>query len=57
MDMGLIAGTITSLRFAGDIAKSFLSLKSMSEVQSKVIELQNAILSAQGNAMEANSQQ
>ncbi len=57
MDMGLITGTITSLRFAGDIAKSFLSLQSMTEVQGKVIELQSAILSAQGSAMEANSQQ
>ncbi len=57
MDMGLITGTITSLRFAGDIAKSFLSLQSMAEVQGKVIELQSAILSAQSNAMEANSQQ
>jgi hypothetical protein len=57
MDMGLITGTITSLRFAGDIAKSFLSLQSMGEVQNKVIELQSAILSAQSSAMEANSQQ
>jgi hypothetical protein len=57
MDMGLITGTITSLRFAGDIAKSFLSLQSMTEVQGKVIELQSAILSAQSSAMEANSQQ
>jgi hypothetical protein len=57
MDIGLVTGTITSLRFAGDIAKSFLSLRSMEEVQGKVIELQSAILSAQASAMEANSQQ
>lgn len=57
MDMSLITGTITSLRFAGDIAKSFLSLQSMAEIQGKVIELQSAILSAQGSAMEANAQQ
>jgi len=57
MDMTTITGTITSLRFAADIAKSFLNLRSLTEIQGKVIELQSAILSAQSSAMEANAEQ
>ncbi len=57
MDMTLITGTITSLRFAADIAKSFLELKSITEIQGKVIDLQSAILSAQSSAMESNAEQ
>lgn len=57
MDMTLIQGTITSLKFAGDIAKGLLELKSLTDVQGKVIELQSAILSAQSNALSANADQ
>ena len=57
VDMALLKGTITSLKLAGDIAKSFLELKSLSEVQTKVIELQSIILSAQSSALEANAHQ
>ena len=57
MDMSLIQGTITGLKTASDIAKSFLELKSISDVQGKVIELQSAILSAQSSALAANSDQ
>lgn len=57
MDMSLIQGTISGLKIAGDIAKSFLELKSISDVQAKVIELQSAILSAQGSALSANADQ
>jgi len=57
MDMALIGGTISSLRLAGDIAKSFLQLKTMAEVQGKVIELQSVILAAQSSALEANAAQ
>jgi hypothetical protein len=57
VDMSLIQGTISSLKFAGDIAKSFLELKTISEVRGKVIELQNAILSAQNSALAANATQ
>jgi hypothetical protein len=57
MDMSLIQGTTSGLKIAGDIAKSFLELKSISDVQGKVIELQSAILSAQGSALSANADQ
>lgn len=55
--MSLIQGTISGLKIAGDIAKSFLELKSISEIQGKVVELQRAILSAQCSALESNSAQ
>ena len=57
MDITLIQGTISGLKLAGDIAKSILELKSMSDVQSSVIELQSAILAAQSSALSANADQ
>ena len=57
MDLSLIQGTITGLKVASDIAKGFLEIKSMAEVQGKVIELQSSILSAQSNALAANADQ
>jgi hypothetical protein len=57
MDMTLIQGTITGLKTAADIAKSLMELKSISDVQAKVIELQTAILSAQSSALSANADQ
>lgn len=57
MDITLIQNTISGLKLAGDIAKSFLDLKSISEIQGKVIELQSAILSAQSSALSANAAQ
>lgn len=57
MDMQLIQGTIASLKFAGDVAKSLLELKTLTDVQGKVIELQSAILSAQSSALSANAEQ
>jgi len=56
-DIALIQGAITGLKTAGDIAKSFLQLKSLADVQGKVIELQSAILSAQSSALAAQSEQ
>ncbi|MDT3669110.1 MAG: hypothetical protein ROZ37_02125 [Aromatoleum sp.] len=57
MDLSLIQGTISGLQVASDMAKGFLEVKSMAEVQGKVIELQSAILSAQSSALAANSDQ
>src|SRR3954463_13080578 len=57
MDYSLIQGTITSLKTASDLARGFLDLKSMTDVQAKVIELQSIILSAQSSALAANSEQ
>jgi len=44
MDMPLIQGTISGFNVVRDIAKSLFELKSMSDVQAKVVELQSAIL-------------
>jgi hypothetical protein len=57
MAMSLIQGTISSLKLAGDITKSLLELKSISNFQAKAIELQGAILSAQDSARAANAHQ
>ncbi|MDL1988938.1 MAG: hypothetical protein LWX08_15085, partial [Deltaproteobacteria bacterium] len=57
MDTILIQGTISGLKTAADIAKSMINLKSMSDVQSKVVELQSSILAAQSSALSANAEQ
>ena len=57
MDTGMIQGTIAGLKLAGDIAKGLLDLKSLTDVQGKVIELQSTILSAQSSALSANAAQ
>jgi len=56
MDASLIPSVISGLKVAGDMAKGLLELKSITDVQGKVIELQSAILSAQGSAMSANAE-
>ena len=56
-DMTLIQGAITGLKIASDIAKGFIKLKSMAEVQALTIELQSAILAAQSSAFAAHSEQ
>jgi hypothetical protein len=57
MDMTLITGTVSGLKAASDIAKSFLDIKKLSDINGKVVELQSVILSAQSSAIEANSAQ
>jgi hypothetical protein len=57
MDISIFQGTITGLKLAGDIAKSLFELKSISDVQAKVVELQSVILSAQNSALAANTHQ
>ena len=57
MDMTLIQGTISGLKLVSDLAKSLLELKSVSEIQGKVVELQSAILSAQSSALSSNAAQ
>jgi len=56
-DMALIQGAVTGLKTAADIAKGFLNLHTMAEVQGKVIDLQSAILTAQSSALAAQSDQ
>jgi rubrerythrin len=55
--ISLIQSTISGLKLAGDITKSFLELKSISEVQGRVIQLQSVILSAQSSALSAQAHQ
>ena len=57
VDLMTIQGAVLSLKTASDIAKGFLHLQSMAEVQGKVIDLQSAILEAQSNALAAQSEQ
>lgn len=57
MDLAIIQGTVTGLKAAFDIAKGMADLKTMSEVQGKVIELQQVIMSAQSSAIAANAEQ
>ena len=57
MAMSLIQGTVSGFKLASDIAKSLLELKTISEVQAKVVDLQSAILSAQNSALAANAHQ
>lgn len=53
IDVGSITSAVSSLKMAGEIAKSLIELKSISEVQGKVIELQSQILIAQQSAFAA----
>ena len=48
-----LQGAVLSLKAASDIAKGFLHLNSLADVQGKVIELQEAILAAQSSALTA----
>ena len=57
MDMTLIQGTLTGLKTAFELTKAMSDVKTMSEVQAKVIEMQQVILEAQSSAMAANADQ
>ena len=57
IDVGSIQAAVTSLKTATDIAKGFLDLRNLSEVQGKVVELQAEILAAQTSALAAQSDQ
>ena len=57
IDMGSIAAALGGLKTAGEIAKSILELRSDADRQTKVIELQSAILAAQTSAIAAQSDQ
>jgi hypothetical protein len=53
VDATSIAAGISGLKAAFDITKGILELKTMTDVRSKVIELQQVILSAQNDAIGA----
>jgi len=57
MDMGTIAAAANSLKVAGDIATGLISLKTMSEVQAKAIELNQKLITAQHDIFSANAAQ
>ena len=57
MDMGLIAGTASSLRVAADITKGLIALDKAVDVKQKAIELQGIILDVQQSLFVAHTQQ
>jgi hypothetical protein len=54
VDIAAIAGLVSSLKAAGEITKAMVGLRDATMIQSKVIELNGIILSAQSSALEAN---
>jgi len=57
MDLGAIQGMLVSLKAATDVSKALFDLKVTADVQTKIIDLQGALLAAQSSALEAvNSQ-
>ncbi|MEN9659185.1 MAG: hypothetical protein RL571_2650 [Pseudomonadota bacterium] len=57
MDMTAVQAMMGSLKAATDISKALFDLRTTAEVQGKVIEIQNALLSAQSSALEATNAQ
>lgn len=55
--MGSIGAALGSLKAAGEIAKSLIDLHDATKINSKVIELQSVILSAQSGALDAQAAQ
>src|ERR1700731_4790349 len=57
IDLTMIAEAVTSLKTASEIAKTLIGLKETSAIQTKVVELNGIILSAQSSALAAQSNQ
>lgn len=57
VDIASIAGALSALQTAGEIAKGMIGLSDTAKIQGKVIELQSAILAAQSNALSAQAEQ
>jgi hypothetical protein len=57
VDITAIAGLVSSLKAATDISKAMVGLRDGALIQSKVIELQGVILTAQQSALSAQSDQ
>lgn len=57
MDITAVQSMMVSLKAATDIAKGLFELKITTDVQSKVIEIQSALLSAQSSALAATNAQ
>jgi hypothetical protein len=56
VDISAIAGTVSALKGASDIAKAMIGLRDAQAIQTKVIELNNQILAAQSSAFTANDE-
>jgi hypothetical protein len=56
VDVAAIAGTISALKGAGDIAKAMIGLRDAQAMQAQVIELNNQILAAQHSAFAAREE-
>jgi hypothetical protein len=56
VDMSAIAGTVSALKGAVDITKAMIGLRDAQAIQSKVIELQGAIIAAQSSAFLVNEE-
>ena len=57
MDITAVQAMMGSLKAATDISKALFDLHTTAEVQSKVIDMQRALLAAQSSALEATSAQ
>lgn len=56
VDISAIAGTVSALKGATDIAKAMMDLRDAQAVQTKVLELNSKILEAQRSAFAANEE-
>jgi len=56
-DMTILTSVASSLKAAGEITKAMMSLRDISLIQGKVIELQSLILAAQSDALTAQESQ
>ena len=57
IEVAAIAGLITSLKAAGEITAGLISVRDAAKIQSKVVELNTVIISAQSSALAANTAQ
>ena len=57
IDLGQIAAAVGSLKAAGDIAQGLISLKTMTEVQTIAIKLNQQLIAAQHQIFAANAAQ
>ena len=57
MDLASIGSAVSSLKVAADIARGLINLHTLTEVQSKAIELNGKILDAQHQIFQANTAQ
>lgn len=56
IDMALVTGRMTSLKTAVDIGQTVKEINDLTQVRTKVIEMQGLILAAQSSAMTAQTQ-